>query len=245
MGKEDAGQVAEPTEDELQKALDILAEAAQTPEDEKETLLQKALDGTIDEAENARLVELMGGGAEDTPALAKSVTTPLQPEVNEKLKKSLDVSDYLDGLYQGITDGMSQLADVIEKSDHRQHNFNVVLAKGVRAIGELMKSLDERLETVENQPVGGPRALKSQQQAAAHLKKSFAGQGGAADTLSKSEVMDTLESMHIESIEKGNGGMALCGEDLNKSITKYESTRRLSRPMFEELKTWRANKQAA
>lgn len=233
------------TDDELQKAMDLLEDTAQSTEDERETLLQKALDDEITDEENERLRALLAGDdGEENPSLAKSATAALQPENNEKLKKSLDVSTYLDGMYEGTMSALAELAETIEKSDTRQHNFNVVLARGVRALGILAKSLDERMEAIETQPVGNFRARRSTSQPKA-LEKSFAGKEPEGETLSKSQVLDTLEEMHVESIEKGNNGHALCGEDLNKAITKYESTRRLSRPLFEELKSWRSKKQAA
>lgn len=219
------------TEDELTKALTLLEEAGKSTDDEKQSLLSKAMDGSISQEENDRLTTLLSGRNAE-PTLSEEVTKSLQPEADERLQKSLDVSEYLDAQHKAITESISSLADHIEKSDGRQHNFNVVLAKGVRAIGELVKSVEGRLANVEAQPVGGPKAVRAPAQAP--LAKSFAGTEGG-ERLSKSQVLDVLEDMN-----KSLNGTARCGEDLVNAIAKYESTNSISRPLADELMQFKA-----
>lgn len=229
----------EVSENDLTKALDLLEGASQTSDDEKQGLLSKAMDGSITPEENDRLAELLSGVSAATPVVDE-VTKSLRPENDERLQKSLDVSEYLGGLHGGLTTALEKVAEHLEKSDNRQHNFNVVLAKSMRAIGEVVQAVDSRLGVIEEQPVGGPKAIQSPAQIP-HLQKSFKGQGGQGteDKLSKSVVLDTLEAMNIDSLEKGRDGQAHCGEDLTKAIAKYEATTHMSRPLYNELKQFR------
>ena len=233
----DSANAESATESELNKALTLLEGAAQSTDDEKQTLLSKAMDGSISVEENDRLAALLGGKT-DGPTIRDEVVKSLDVESDDRLQKALDVSEYLDGLHGGIVEALGTVADQMEKSDSRQHNFNVILAKGVRAIGELVKSVETRMETIEGQPVGGPRAARSPAQVT-QLKKGFAGRGAEEDKLSKGEILDVLEAMNIESLEKGRDGQARCGEDLTKAVAKYESTLTISRPLLDELQQFR------
>jgi hypothetical protein len=225
------------SEVDLQKALNFLEGAAQSTDDEKQALLSKAMDGSITPEENDRLAALLAG-RNNAPTMRDQVTKSMRPESDERLQKSLDVSEYLDGLHSGMVEALGMVADHIEKSDGRQHNFNVVLAKGVRAIGEMVKSVESRLANIENQPAGAPKAIQSPAQIP-HLKKSFSGNASAEGRLSKSEILDTLEAMNIESLEKGRNGMARCGEDLSKAIAKYETQMRVTKPLYDEMVAFR------
>lgn len=225
------------TENDLEKAMDILKETAASKDDEKQTLLSKAVDGSITPEENDRLADLLAGKkVEET--LEDEVQKSLSKESDDRLEKALDVSEYLEGLHKGLVEALGNVAQHLEKSDARSHNFNVALAKGVCALADLTKSLDSRLGVIEEQPAAGPKAIQSTKQAV--IEKSFAGQKeGEGERLNKSQVLDVLEEMHLESMEKGRQGSAKCGEDLRDAIVKYESTNRLSRPLHDELQAYR------
>jgi hypothetical protein len=228
----------------LEKALNQLNEYAiqADPQAHREALLQKALNGEISDEENAALRSMLAGeDAADKPQpLAKSVGANLSPEGNDTFAKSLDVSEYLASMHQGTQTALEQLGDVIEKSDRRDHEFQVLLAKSVVQIGQQVDQLTKALDSWGEQSSSRGRAVTTPKEAA--LAKSFANQPPEGDRLSKSEILDTLEAMHMDSIQKGNGGMARCGEDLQQAIAKYEQTMRMSRPLIEELKTFRTSR---
>lgn len=236
----DAGETQQVGENDLEKALNLLGTVAQSTDDEKKELLSKAMDGTISQEENDRLTSLLSGRAEAS-TIKDEVVKSLKPESDDRLQKSLDVSEYLDAQHDGLVKSLEKVADALEKSDTRQHNFNVILAKSMRALGTLAKSLDDRMAAIEAQPASAPKAMRSPAQGEG-LAKSFAGTGGQGveEKLSKSEILDTLESMNLQSMEKGRGGAANCGEDLTKAITKMESQSSISPALMAEVKQFRA-----
>jgi len=225
------------SEDELTKSLNMLEQHARSSDDEKQALLQKAMDGDITAEENDRLSVLLTGRNTE-PSMPEEIVKSLKPESDERLQKSVDVSEYLDAQHEGLVKAFEDFAGVVQKMDDHQNSFNIVLAKSLRAIGTLAKSMNERLEVIEQQPASQPRAARSVPEAQ-QLQKGFVGQDPAEKKLSKSEVLSTLEAMNIDAHQKGRNGMAFCGEDLTKSIAKYESTTHISRNLLEELKSFR------
>lgn len=236
------------SQDALEKALTSLSNLAKSTADEKQVLLQKAMSAELSADENARLMQLMGGKGEAESTLAKSATAPLQPSASPAVQAAVDVSEYLNAFHAGALGALETLSDSIEKSNNSQHEFNVTLAKAIVQLGTLVKSLDSRLENWGGAQVESPRAAlhKGQAQASKALQKSFGGASEAygEDHIQKGEILALLEDMHVESLRKGMGGMATCGEDLNKSIAKYEQTGRMSRPLVEEMKAFRAKRGA-
>jgi hypothetical protein len=237
-------------QDALEKALGKLSALAKSEKDEKQELLQKATSGELTSEENARLLSLLGGGQGQADSLAKSVTAGLQPSQSSAVQQAVDVSEYLNAFHSGALGALEALSDVIEKSDARRSEFEITLAKAIVQVGTLVKSLGDKLDTWSSQTTESPRAARTQTQAAvgkqAVLAKSFVGQegGGDGDRLSKAEILDLLESMHVDSMKKGMQGAARCGEDLNKSIAKYEQTGKMTRALVEEMQAYRASRAA-
>lgn len=231
--------------DALEKALSKLNDLAKSSTDEKQALLQKAMNSELSGDETARLQELLGGGSAQVDTLAKSATANLQPQNSPAVAAAVDVSEYLNAFHSGQLDALSTLADTMEKSDARQSEYNILLAKAVTQIGHLVKSLDARLETWGSEAVEQPKGARTPTQAKTVMQKSFAGQQGEGDQINKSEILSLLEEMHIDSLQKGRGGSAHCGEDLNKSIAKYEQTGKMTRALVDEMKAFRAKHAAA
>lgn len=231
------------SQDALEKALTQLNDMAKSQKDEKQDLLQKAVTADLSADENKRLIELMSGGKNETETLAKSATSALQPANSPAVQAAVDVSEYLNAFHTGTLTSIETMADTIEKSSTQQHEFNVVLAKAVVQLATLVKSMDSRLENWGSEAVENPKAVRTQAQAqqAKPMQKSFAGQTAPAadDQISKGEILNLLEEMHVDSLKKGRGGQANCGEDLMKSIAKYEQTAMMSRPLVEEMKSFR------
>lgn len=221
------------SEEDLRKSLDALEEVVEASDEtsRKQALLEKASSGDLDETERDELFGLLGGQAQTDPSLADSIAKSF--EGNETLAKSLDVSDYLAAQHSEELGALRTLADCIEKSDRRQHEFNLVLAKAVVQMGGLVDGMSRRIGVVETQPARGPKAQGVQ--GAQPMAKSF-GEGGAGGAqLSKSQTLDLLDNMMEKSMQAGGDGIADCGEDLAVSIAKYESQSVLSRNLHDEV----------
>lgn len=213
------------SEDDLIKSLDKIEELtkAATPDAQKRTLLQKALNEGLNEEENGNLQVLLSGGSLE-PTLSEEVSKALNPEEDSALAKSIDVSDALGEIHGGIVTALQTLGETIEKGGHRQSEVNLVLAKGLLDIGKLaqhtnslIKSLEEQFNLISRQPVGPRRSAVRPSEVVA---KSHAGQP-AADNISKSEVMGLMSEMLQKSMESGNKALA---SELNSAITKIELT---------------------
>lgn len=217
------------TEDDLQKSLDRLADFADAGDQEnrREVLLNKALAEDITAEENAELISIMGGvePVEKSESLADQVTEPLG---GDELQKSLDVSDYLAQNHEAMVKSLGLIADAVERTDNRQHEFGMLLSKAVRAIGQAVQANRETLDALVNQSAGPKSQFRPGQSGVKPLEKSFGGQPPAEEQLTKAQVFDVLESLMRKSVSNGMGGRLPTGEDLNVEITKFESTGSLS-----------------
>ena len=53
---------------------------------------------------------------------------------------------------------LAEVADRLEKSDQRQHEFNLVQARAIVQMGSLVKAMSERLGVIESQPARQPKS---------------------------------------------------------------------------------------
>lgn len=205
------------SEDDLEKSLGYLQsyiEKGDTPT-RKEVLLKKAQTEELDKSEQQELFAILGGGdSSEDREIANSIEKAMEP--SDDLQKALDVSDFLAETHEETKRVFQVLGDHIEKSDSRQHEFNILLAKGVADIGNLVKSVSKRLKVIEGQPAHPP---KSQTPA---LQKSFANQQPKEENqLSKSEILDTMSLMIEKSCKEGQSGY-VDGIDFVTASSKYE-----------------------
>lgn len=233
------------TQDELEKSLarlDELASAGDAPT-RKEQLLEKAKGKEgLDKSETSELFKLLGGEPREEIPLADKVIESLE---TEPIQKSLDVSDYLEEQHGGLVKSMGMLADHVEASDNRQHQFNLLFAKAMSEIGKLVKSANtnaesiiERLGGIEQQPARAPKARRSTQEPAQPLAKSF-GNGEGADEglgLSKAEIAGEITTMLQKSMEAGTGGVSPSGHDLTVAGTNFEMFSEIAPTLLEEVK---------
>jgi len=224
--------------EDLEKSLDKLGEFANSEDADtrKSTLLKKAMEGDLEKSEREELFGLMGGTPEgdDEPTHAETITKSM--DENETLQKALDVSDYLREQHDELQKSLGQLASFQEQSDSRQHEFNLILAKAVSDTGTLVKAMSEKLGVIAAQPA---RAPKSKLSPAQPLEKSFGGQAPDGEQLTKSMVLDALDAMHQESLEKGMDGRTANGEPILHAIAKYENSNMLSKSMLKEVQAFR------
>lgn len=210
------------TQDDLEKSLNKLE--AYVADGDKPTrkaqLLEKAQSGELAKSERDELFQILGGGTPAAEGLGAKLVKGL--EDNETLAKALDVSDYLQEQHTELCKSLDALGEHIEKSDSRQHEFNLVLAKAVADIGGLAKAMSERLEVIEGQPVRGPKSRGVS--AAAPLEKSFGGQkpGAAGEEFSKSQILDGMQDLLEKSVDSGQGGAVPGIGDMGVAISKFE-----------------------
>lgn len=225
----------------LSKALSQLAELVEhaNPEQRREALLQKSLEGEISEEENAELLSILSGqaGGDAPEPLAKSVLAGLDPSSDEALEAGIDASEYIKAHHEGTVQAVTELANIVEKSQASTGQFHVVFAKALTAVGRELERLSKSIDGWGEQPLSQrPRSAQTPAQAQAKvLGKSFAGGAPEGEKFSRDDVLNVLEHMHQESIAKGMGGKSTSGEDLMGAITKYEQFNKMSKSLAGEV----------
>jgi hypothetical protein len=217
----------EITEEDLQKSLDQL-EAVTTENDaptRKQQLLEKAQTEDLEKSERDELFSLMGGElpvAKEEENLSDQLDKSM--EASDELQKALDVSDYLEEQHNGLKESLGLIAKHIEKSDARQHEFNLILAQAVTRIGQLVKSLAGQVDDSLSQPVRAPKAKGTPKP----LEKSFADQPTGEEKISKAELLEGLNGLIRKSVDSGMGGGTSDGINLLLEASKLESTNSMS-----------------
>lgn len=214
-------------------ALEVLLKSS--PAGRREELLTKALRGPLTDEENAELRKSLGG--EEGDAGQDAVAALQSEELTKSL--SLDVTGFLREIHGGVTDAVGALASRLEKGFKQQDELGFVLAKShldvcriLQAQGELIKSLESRLAQWGAQPAAAPRAVA---RPSGVVNRPFAGNQPAEDTLSKSQILDSL----LELQKAKPGGQADCGEDIGFALAKYEATSKISPALYAELENFR------
>ncbi len=240
-GSKEVGKKSMISEDDLNKTLDELETLIKSddPVSRKEALLVKAQTGDLSNEERDELFKALGGGdelADEDPTFAEGLTKSFGD--NEALQKSLDVSEYLDEQHGELVKALTAVADRIESSDLRQHDFNIVLAKAIHQEGTLIKAMSHRLGVIEEQPARGPKSqgVRVPEHQGA-LAKSFGGDpaAGTGEAMSKGEALDCM----VDMMEKSSNGQAPCGEDITEATAKYEQTGLMSKAMLGDIVKFR------
>ena len=229
--------------EDLQKSLELLEDFANegnTPS-RKESLLAKAQsEEGLSKSENAELFEILGGG--EASSSASPAKDPISKALtdNEPLRKALDVSEYLEEQHGALVKSLDAVGDAIEKSDTRRHEFAMLQAKATVDIGNLVKSMAVQLGVIAEQPAAGPKS-KGVRGGTKVLNKSMVNGDSEELQLNKGMVMDTMEEMSAESLEKGWSGRLAggTGEDIGMALTKYESLNQISPTMLKAVKDHR------
>jgi len=213
------------SEDDLESSLSKLEKLGKSEAPaRKQILLEKAQSMDLSKSEQDELYDILGGSvaADSEDTLADEVTKGLQE--NETLQKALDVSDFLSENHGENLRALETLSTHMEKSDNRQHEFNLLLSKGVAETGRLVQSVASRLGVIEAQPARAPKSS-----GATPMQKSFGGQPAPSNgQLSKSQILDELDLMVQESVAKGFNGATEDGFDLIVASTNYESSNQIA-----------------
>lgn len=226
-------------EEDLVKALDQLDGyvSANDRGSRKDELLHKAMSEELGDEEREELFGLMGGApAPDSRGeeIVKSF------EENEDFQKAFEVSDFLREQHDELTKSLGTLADYQERSEQRQHEFNLALARTVSDTGKLVKAMSERLGVIARQPAREPKAIRTQKDQV--LQKSFQD-GNQTDTagapgpqVNRRSILKGLEQLMVKSMKGGDDGLAECGEDISVAVATFEQTNQISKPMLDEVK---------
>jgi hypothetical protein len=242
------------TEEDLIKSMGHLVETAkQRPLSRKEELLHKSEAEGLTEPESVELVGILQGGSDLGGEIQKSMTPK-----SDKLKKAIEVSDFLREMHTGTTDGLTRIADRLEKSQVHQHEYNAALADGIVTLGRalqdtrsLVKSLTGQLEEMGAQPARAPRAKRGpnhapeKQQPTQPLNKSMGGAPAGEGELSKSQVLDLMEEMMVKSDQNQygmGGGLSKGGENIYEAIAAYEVEDKITRNLANEVLAFRQSR---
>jgi hypothetical protein len=151
-------------------------------------------------------------------------------------REAYDASQFLERQSQLIAAALDQTQGSIRKSlrdqEHRKQTFDVALAKSLRGMASmsarqasLLKSITDRLETVENQPLPRRGVTGIQQ-----LRKAMPNEAGGGDgRASRKQILDTLEGMARMRERSANG------ERLDYAVTLYEQHGDISKSLYHEV----------
>lgn len=232
------------------------------PEERRKALAEKLAAGDLNKSEMQELHALTAaaedGGEEDElrkseggddaeealddlpgdDALAKSLSE------DETTKGGFEVSDFLERQSMMIAGAVDNMTKSLrgQFAQDRQHaaRFNTALAKSMKGMaqltvqqGKLIKSLTDRLEVVENQPVGRKGVTTGR---AAVLAKSMTGEAGdgAQPSYSRTELMDGLEQM-AKSMD------AVGGIRITDAMAMLESSGDIPKSVLNEVVAFRKN----
>lgn len=121
---------------------------------------------------------------------------------NEDVQKGLEVSEFLSGFAEVISKSLASaearivdkvVAAIANASDNSE-TFNKSLAGAVASLAEVTTLQAQRIEQVESTPARAPKST-----GVAALEKSFDGDTGTGEDLSKSQVGEAL----FEMVQKG------------------------------------------
>jgi hypothetical protein len=170
-------EVAEESEAELNKSeaegddesLDSEEESSEEPEIEKGSY-SKADDSDEEDEDDD---DEDGDDDDDEDDAKKSLSKSLTED--ESVRKATEVSDFLKGLTTQVASAMDSLEKSILEDRMNQADTNAKLAEGILAVGELVKSLSERVEELGDTPARPRRSVGA-------IEKSFGnGSEGASE----------------------------------------------------------------
>jgi len=239
--------------DALIKSLEVLEAIAQgstieAPADRRAELGQRLAEGTLSKSEMRELHDLTDAEDFDEEDLSKSeYYDDSEPSFqdqfadDEDLQKGYEVSDFLERHSQLTAAALDQVQSTLRKSldgyQDRASTFNVQLAKSLRGMAQLaqsqeslIKSLAERLETVENMPL--PRQGVTRQSQVLN-KSMLGGEVDQGDRLSKAEVFTALEQMAMSG--KIN---TPSGQPITEAVAMLETSGQISKSLLADVTNW-------
>lgn len=116
-------------------------------------------------------------------------------ENSEPIQKAMDVSDFLTAFVDQFSESLDGLRYDVLKSETEerqyQREYNLALAKAVKELGTLVKSLAESTQALSKQPIAQRKSDVTV------VNKSFAGNVGAGTTLTKSQLANKIADLMI------------------------------------------------
>lgn len=234
------------------EALEEIAQGSAVPSDENRyaSLMSKLGEGSLNKSEMHELSDLMKsyqdeGAAEDQELESNDADEADQEDLSKSfqnrwgedsdLQEGYEVSSFLERHSQLTAAALDEVRNTLSKSldGQREHtrSFNTQLAKSLKGMAEvtqrqedLIKSLTDRLEHVENTPL--PRKGASN---VSSLQKSMPGEVGGDQNLDRNSIMNTLESMAM------SNDVAPCGEPLMQAVAQFETTGHLSKSLYNDV----------
>lgn len=164
---------------------------------------------------------------EDTKDVSKSLADHAAetPDVQKGLELSPFLQSWVNTQAQALSSTesriVSNLAKSINEANAKQESFNFELAKSLQALGEALALQAQRIEQVESTPARGPKSN------VVPINKSFGPGGNGEETLSKSQVLDTMVEM-----VKAN-------KIRREEVIKFETSSTLSPQLEQQVRAFR------
>lgn len=248
------------TEEELKKSLEGLKTIyASQPMTRKAELLSKAGAGTLAAGEVEELYKACGGAAHAAPrtSVVEDLTKSLDAAGNPAIQEAFNATNYVQALHNGLVKSLEAAGSAINDQGARQHEMNVVLAKGladalglIQQQGSLVKSLEAKLDDWGRQPAYAPRAFsgapgqmpgpQAYGMAGQPMQKSFydgSGYGPGEQPLSKAELGEALMYMQ----QHTQGHLSKSGHDYQNAISMLETSGYIDPNLYSEVAAFRAH----
>lgn len=231
------------TEEDLIKSVTKLEGVVQgSATGRRQELLKKALSGKLSDEEGAELAKSLTGASDKS--LTEEIEKSLAADANEEFAKAFDGSKYLAEFHKSFVDNLTSVSLAFEKSDARRDEQSVVLAKAISDLTKaqiqqmrMLKSVQQRLGIIAQQPARAPKAATTEAMAKSQAERIGGGQ--PTGSLSPVDVLDTLEAMFAKSMENGGEGIAVTGEKYEEAISKFEQTNQIHPALLSEVVRFR------
>jgi hypothetical protein len=260
--EEDDAEKSEIAPDDLLKSLDTLesiaaGQAIPSPQDRRAELAEGFVAGTLSKSEIVELHDLTKSDPEPEPepeqdaqdgdALEKSDSDSYQDAfaADPTMAEGYDVSAFLERQSQLLAASLDDMSSRMTKSfvagQEHSRAFNRALAKSLRGMAQLsrdqsdlIKSLSERLETVENQPM--PRRGHSSVRTLNKSMPDEVGGGAGGQGPTRTQVFDELEGM-AKSMDYSQSGIKV-----TDAVAQFESSGQIPASLMREIQQRIANR---
>lgn len=228
------------SEDDLLKAIDLaetLAKGGTVEKDRKAELAEKFAKSETTPEESAELLDLVKAATEK-PAqgtLEKSFADQVveDPDITAgHTDEGFDVSGYLARHAVFVANGLDAIGDRMSKSFSSLGEYNQAAMRVNRALamtivkqGELIKSMGDRLEQIEKQPVGRISVPT------AHALAKSSRVSGDAPSWTRADVANGFMQLQKSSAT----GSAPCGRDIAYDQCEYETSGQIHPDMQRDL----------
>jgi len=207
--------MADVTASDLMKSIEsygAIEDAMATTGESRESYLTARLDsGTISKSERSELGKIWAGIEEEPEAVPMQKSLASHISEDEDAGHLVDASDFLKSLVQGVDFRMDQVLGEVSRDGRATRELmkaqGGILKSMATVIAEqdsIIKSLTNRVSTVESAPVGRRSVVTERSDVRSReLAKSTVG-GVAHDNLSKSQITNGLRTLMVHAADNSD-----------------------------------------